>query len=655
MLCLLAVWFPATGLTGVMEDIFSAQQGLDCVSENLPVIAERLKAKGYDAEACWHGYAGFGYKDRLRVEGYFYDVIMRAGGPDQEWGALVLEGEYPEPGKDYDPNDGVSPSGGVSTTGYSVKPQGAGAANSHDVQSAINSACSGLPPAPKSLAPLVENLKRAGYDAWITNPNRPGFPGGKDKITVNGKVYDVIVNAGADNSSWGFRPVEDEAPGFPPDGSNPVTPPGQDVGPPGGNPGGGFSGSKPSLPDMSGVVRQVASDMPEALANSDQKNGGTWEFMDEVVRRLREIDPRWGYNWKRGNVGDPSQDVVDYFYGSGNPEGSTEVYIIDIIVGHGGPDPRPGWTDVTQATLDGGTVGKWTSRGKFDGSIINGASSGGPGSSTDSGNRVNLGTLLDRITGSGSSKGNHEEAISKARQGLPPLPRSLAPLVENLKNAGYEAWITNPNRPGFPGGKDKITLEGKVYDVIVNAGADNSSWGFRLVEDETPGTPPDGSGPVQPPGPFDGGGTGGLPPPVSGGNPGNPNPGIPGDGQNPGSKRPLPDMSNIVRQVASDMPEALANSDQRNGGTWEFMDEVVRRLREIDPRWGYNWKRGNVGDPSMDVVDYFYGSGNPEGSTEVYIIDIITGHGGPDPRPGWTDVTQATRDGGTVGKWTSSR
>ena len=27
------------------------------------------------------------------------------------------------------------------------------------------------------------------------------------------------------------------------------------------------------------------------------------------------MDPRWGLNWKRGRVGDMSQDVVDYYYG----------------------------------------------------------------------------------------------------------------------------------------------------------------------------------------------------------------------------------------------------------------------------------------------------------------------------------------------------
>lgn len=119
------------------------------------------------------------------------------------------------------------------------------------------------------------------------------------------------------------------------------------------------------LPDMSGVVDDVAAERPDLLAASCQDTGGTWEFMDLLVDRLREHDERWGYNWKRGVVGDPSEDVVDYHYGPGAHEGSTEVYIIDVIGGHCGDNPSAAWIDVTQATIDGGTIGMWTGRGRF--------------------------------------------------------------------------------------------------------------------------------------------------------------------------------------------------------------------------------------------------------------------------------------------------
>jgi hypothetical protein len=117
-------------------------------------------------------------------------------------------------------------------------------------------------------------------------------------------------------------------------------------------------------PDEFDVVQQVAMEHPDWLLASCVDTGGNNEFLFEVVRRLRMIDQRWGMNWKRGMIGDLSQDVVDYHWGEGEPEESTDVFIIDIIVGHCGDDPQPGWIDVTLATLEGDTVGMWTLAGQ---------------------------------------------------------------------------------------------------------------------------------------------------------------------------------------------------------------------------------------------------------------------------------------------------
>ena len=119
------------------------------------------------------------------------------------------------------------------------------------------------------------------------------------------------------------------------------------------------------LPDMRALVQEVAASDPTLIAESCQDDGGNWRFLDTLVDRLRKVDTRWGYNWKRGVVGDPSKDVVDYHYSAGADEDSQDVYIIDVLIGHCGPDPAPGWTDVTQATLDGGTIGVWTGRERF--------------------------------------------------------------------------------------------------------------------------------------------------------------------------------------------------------------------------------------------------------------------------------------------------
>ena len=55
------------------------------------------------------------------------------------------------------------------------------------------------------------------------------------------------------------------------------------------------------------------------------------------------------------------------------------------------------------------------------------------------------------------------------------------------------------------------------------------------------------------------------------------------------------------------------------------MDLAVAALRARDTRWGYNCKRGNCNDLSIDVVTYFYGAGDGRYSPDVYLIDIIRG------------------------------
>lgn len=127
------------------------------------------------------------------------------------------------------------------------------------------------------------------------------------------------------------------------------------------------------LPNMLHVVQQVIDENPGILAPNrscqDPAHGGHpvtgWEFLDTVVDTLRLHDTRWGYNGKRGNVNDPSQDVVAYHWGAGPSEGSTQVYIIDIMFQHCGSNPQPAWIDQTGETARQGSIGRWTGRGRF--------------------------------------------------------------------------------------------------------------------------------------------------------------------------------------------------------------------------------------------------------------------------------------------------
>jgi len=120
----------------------------------------------------------------------------------------------------------------------------------------------------------------------------------------------------------------------------------------------------------------------------------------------------------------------------------------------------------------------------------------------------------------------------------------------------------------------------------------------------------------------------------------------------PGQSLPLPDREHLINQLAVTHAAALADSCIEEGGSWDFMDAAVTALRVTDTRWGYNCKRGNCHDISIDVVDYFHGIGDGDGSTEVYLIDIISAVcPGGSQAPGWTDQTDVTAEEGAVGIW----
>lgn len=134
--------------------------------------------------------------------------------------------------------------------------------------------------------------------------------------------------------------------------------------------GGGFRtpdpppGQRLPLPQRADVVAAAFAERPDLVRRSCQEHGGTWEFMDYLVDKLRLEDNRWGYNGKRGNPNDPSQDVVAYHWGAGPSEGSTQVYIIDIMFSHCG-NPSPAWLDQTELTAQQRSIGRWTGRGRF--------------------------------------------------------------------------------------------------------------------------------------------------------------------------------------------------------------------------------------------------------------------------------------------------
>ena len=86
-----------------------------------------------------------------------------------------------------------------------------------------------------------------------------------------------------------------------------------------------------------------------------REHGGNATWLFRVVERLRREDTRWGVNWKRANVGDMSEDVITYNFGTEADEGTLNVHVVDIIGGHCGPNPVvSGLGDVTMSTWNAG-------------------------------------------------------------------------------------------------------------------------------------------------------------------------------------------------------------------------------------------------------------------------------------------------------------
>ena len=109
--------------------------------------------------------------------------------------------------------------------------------------------------------------------------------------------------------------------------------------------------NRPALPDVRAQIQQFFNERPDLFAQQCAAGvkyvNSPWQ--DYIVDRLRQTDPRWGYNGKptrtaADNGGRPvvaAGDELAYYYGSGTAQGSTDVYLVDILEGHCGPTPAP--------------------------------------------------------------------------------------------------------------------------------------------------------------------------------------------------------------------------------------------------------------------------------------------------------------------------
>jgi hypothetical protein len=119
------------------------------------------------------------------------------------------------------------------------------------------------------------------------------------------------------------------------------------------------------LPDMQGVLRNFG-DASQSCPRGLKYVNNPWQ--DRVIDAFRQIDSRWGYNGKptrtaADNNGVPvvaAGDEAAYHYGAGPDQGSTEVHLVDLLIGHCGTAPTLTWRVFT-----GEEPGFWSGAGRF--------------------------------------------------------------------------------------------------------------------------------------------------------------------------------------------------------------------------------------------------------------------------------------------------
>lgn len=130
-------------------------------------------------------------------------------------------------------------------------------------------------------------------------------------------------------------------------------------------------GQRIPLPDVQAFIFARAAARPDLLINQSCPTGFKYvnnPWLDYMVDGLRTLDSRWGYNGKPNrtpadNGGNPvvaAGDEIAYHYGSGPDQGSPDVYLIDILVGHCGPTPS-----ITFRHFTGEEPGFWTGAGRL--------------------------------------------------------------------------------------------------------------------------------------------------------------------------------------------------------------------------------------------------------------------------------------------------
>jgi len=112
-----------------------------------------------------------------------------------------------------------------------------------------------------------------------------------------------------------------------------------------------------NVPNMESMVHSLAQERPDLIQNCDRRPSANpnWNaFTTELLRRLRSLDTRWGFNYVRGIQGDINGDTMAYYADANSQPGQypSAAQIVDVVVscGAGGAN-QPTW-DLVEGSFE---------------------------------------------------------------------------------------------------------------------------------------------------------------------------------------------------------------------------------------------------------------------------------------------------------------
>ena len=473
-----------------------------------------------------------------------------------------------------------------------------------------------------------------------------------------------------------------------------------------------FTHRNENTPNMKSIIDRLTGQCPIIMQSAWNASKPGWgsdlRFLDLVVEALRVEDQRWGYTfWTRTGYADSwAVDRVGYFHGTGDPHNSTDMTVIDYLTARqesGEWTVYSAWTDVTQQlkTEYPDATGYWRyPRSGATVSLSDCRESGGGACSSNQrephykevngqclpscGHANNLYCQSESASGrqcGAIARGNncsgtdnfdihiletYEEVTCCNRkpkhggQSGVCLPSQKAPHYkvvgqECLPSCGHAANMAGYGGRG-PDNQKHTSDDPHVYGSNVRSCAKlerfgHSDWmNFSWTDRHTSKAMNNNQiyEVVQNSGVCCVRGNPTRRPPTTSTTTTQNNNGLSRRSDNP------PNMLHVVKRVANSHRQVLLNSCRRGHENLDFLDLVLTELRKENEgiRWGFNCKRGDCNHLSIDAIAYYRGTGsNLNNSTDVAIFDIIASCHSDSPRPAWQDMTQATKDNGTIGRY----